>query len=162
MSEMFFASQQGRVIPKEDKIFGINNRAKAMIAREGKDKVVNATLGALLDDKGDLIVLSSVTDVFRNLEKVGYTAGAILIDGKIEALSIGGQLNKNTMTVHVEKANTEFRGMYQAINNEFCKNVPEYIKYMNREEDMGIANLRKAKLSYKPCELVEKYIIVFK
>lgn len=67
MSEMFFASQQGRVIPKEDKIFGINNRAKAMIAKEGKEKVVNATLGALLDDKGDLIVLSSVTDVFRNL-----------------------------------------------------------------------------------------------
>ena len=104
----------------------------------------------------------AMADVFRNLEKVGYTAGAILIDGKIQALSIGGQLNKNTMTVHVEKANTEFRGMYQAINNEFCKNVPEYIKYMNREEDMGIANLRKAKLSYKPCELVEKYIIVFK
>ena len=67
MSEMFFASQQGRVIPKEDKIFGINNRAKAMIAREGKEKVVNATLGALIDDKGDLIGLSSVTDVFRNL-----------------------------------------------------------------------------------------------
>jgi len=67
MAEMLFASQQGRNIPKEDKIFGINNRAKAMIAKEGKDKVVNATLGALLDDKGDLIVLSSVTEVFRNL-----------------------------------------------------------------------------------------------
>jgi hypothetical protein len=104
----------------------------------------------------------AMEDVFRNLEKVGYTAGAILIDGKIQALSIGGQLNKNTITVHMEKANIEYRGMYQAINNEFCKNVPEYIKYMNREEDMGIANLRKAKLSYKPCELIEKYIIVFK
>ena len=67
MAEMLFASQQGRNIPKEDKIFGINNRAKAMIAEKGKDKVVNATLGALLDDKGELIVLSSVTEVFRNL-----------------------------------------------------------------------------------------------
>lgn len=105
---------------------------------------------------------AAMADVFQNLESVGYTAGAILIDGKIEALSIGGQLNKNTMTVHVEKANTAFRGLYQAINNEYCKNVPEYIKYVNREEDMGIANLRKAKLSYKPVELVEKYIILFK
>lgn len=104
----------------------------------------------------------AMADVFKNLENVGYNAGAILIDGKIEALSIGGQLNKNTMTVHVEKANTQFRGLYQAINNEYCKNVPEYIKYVNREEDMGIANLRKAKLSYKPVELVEKYIILFK
>jgi len=104
----------------------------------------------------------AMADVFRNIEKVGYIAGAILIDGKIQAISIGGILNKNTMTVHVEKANIEYRGMYQAINNEFCKNVPEYIKYVNREEDMGIANLRKAKLSYKPCELIEKHIVIFK
>jgi len=67
MDKMYFAAQQGRKIPKEDKIFGINNRAKAMIAREGKEKVVNATIGALLDDNGELIVLSSVTDVFKEL-----------------------------------------------------------------------------------------------
>ena len=67
MEEMIFASRQGRNIPKEDKIFGINNRAKAMIAEEGKEKVVNATIGALLDDDGELIVLSSVNDVFKNL-----------------------------------------------------------------------------------------------
>ena len=67
MEEMIFASPQGRNIPKEDKIFGINNRAKAMIAEEGKEKVVNATIGALLDDDGELIVLSSVNDVFKKL-----------------------------------------------------------------------------------------------
>ena len=54
-------------LPKEDKIFGISNRAKAMIAKEGKDKVVNATIGALLDDNGELIVLSSVAKVFQSL-----------------------------------------------------------------------------------------------
>lgn len=104
----------------------------------------------------------AMEDVFRNLEEVGYLAGAILIDGKIEALTIGGTLNKNTITVHVEKANVNFRGLYQAINNEFCINVPPHVKYINREEDMGIPNLRKAKLSYKPVKLVEKYIAVFK
>ena len=67
MEEMIFASPQGRIIPKEDKIFGINSRAKAMIAEEGKEKVVNATIGALLDDDGELIVLSSVNDVFKKL-----------------------------------------------------------------------------------------------
>lgn len=68
MTEMIFASQNGREIPKEDKIFGISNRAKAMIAQEGKEKVVNATIGALLDDEGKLIVLSSVSDVFKSLD----------------------------------------------------------------------------------------------
>ena len=100
--------------------------------------------------------------VFQNLEEVGYLAGAIMIDGKIEALSIGGQINKNTVTVHVEKANTYFRGIYQAINNEFCKHMPEEITLVNREEDMDIMNLRKAKLSYKPVWLEENYIGIFK
>lgn len=72
MSEFIFAAGHGRKIPKEDKIFGINNRAKAMIAAEGKDKVVNATIGALLDDEGELIVLSSVNDVFKSLDPKDY------------------------------------------------------------------------------------------
>ena len=104
----------------------------------------------------------AMEDVFRNLEKVGYSAGAILIDGKIEAIAIGGQLGKNTITEHVEKANVNYRGLYQAINNEFCRHVASRAKYINREEDMGIPNLRKAKLSYKPVKLLEKYIGVFK
>ncbi|MEG0829600.1 MAG: phosphatidylglycerol lysyltransferase domain-containing protein [Anaerovoracaceae bacterium] len=104
----------------------------------------------------------AMRDVFNNLENVGYLAGAITIDGKIQALSVGGYLSKNTVTVHVEKANTQFRGLYQAINNEFCKHVASTVKYINREEDMGIPNLRKAKLSYKPVKLVEKYIGQFK
>ena len=68
MEELIFASQHGRIIPREDKVFGINNRAKEMIAREGKEKVVNATLGVLLDDNGDIMVLSSVSEVFKSLE----------------------------------------------------------------------------------------------
>lgn len=72
MAEMIFASQNGRNIPREDKIFGISNRAKARAGREGKDKVVNATIGALLNDDGKLIVLSSVDEVFRSLTPQDY------------------------------------------------------------------------------------------
>lgn len=85
-----------------------------------------------------------------------------MIDGSIEAVAVGGQLGKNTVTEHVEKANTDFRGLYQAINNEFCKHVASKAEYINREEDMGIENLRKSKLSYKPVELLAKYIGIFK
>ena len=67
MADKLFACANGRVIPKEDKIFGISSRAKKMIAKEGKDKVVNATIGALLDDDGNLIVLSPVYDAFKQL-----------------------------------------------------------------------------------------------
>ena len=104
----------------------------------------------------------AMKDVFQNIEKVGYEAGAILIDDKIEALAIGGRLGNKMITEHVEKANFNFRGLYQAINNEFCKNTAAWAKYINREEDMGIPNLRKAKLSYRPVKLLEKYIGYFK
>ncbi len=72
MTDMIFASQNGRTIPKEDKIFGISNRAKARLAIDGKEKVVNATIGALLDDDGKVIVLSSVNEVFKNLKPAEY------------------------------------------------------------------------------------------
>ena len=72
MSEFILARGNGRRIPKEDKIFGISNRAKAMIAEKGRDAVVNGTIGALLDDNGELIVLESVDEVFRNLDPKDY------------------------------------------------------------------------------------------
>ena len=104
----------------------------------------------------------AMVDVFNNLEAVGYLASAIIIDDKIEALSIGGALNKNTITVHVEKANIDYHGLYQLINNEFCRHTAENVEFINREEDMGIPGLRKAKLSYKPVRLVESHIAIFK
>ena len=100
----------------------------------------------------------AMDDVFRNLERVGYLAGVIRIEGKIQALAVGGRLGKNTIVEHIEKANTDYRGLYQLILNEFCRNTACSARYLNREEDMGIQNLRKAKLSYKPVKLIEKYI----
>ncbi|MEG0830706.1 MAG: aminotransferase class I/II-fold pyridoxal phosphate-dependent enzyme [Anaerovoracaceae bacterium] len=67
MSEYILAKQNGRKIPLEDKIFGISNRAKAMIASQGSDKVINATIGSLLDDDGKLVVLSEVIKVIKTL-----------------------------------------------------------------------------------------------
>ena len=99
----------------------------------------------------------AMDDVFRNLEAVGYEAGAIRIGGKIEAVAVGGHLGTKMITEHVEKANVEYRGLYQAINNEFCKHVAGWAKYINREEDMGLEGLRKAKLSYLPHHMQEKY-----
>ena len=101
---------------------------------------------------------AAMRDVLENLEPAGYRGGVILIDGKIESIAIGGRLGDDTIVEHVEKANVEYRGLYQLILNEFCKHIASDAKYLNREEDMDRANLRKAKLSYNPVELIEKYI----
>lgn len=72
MSNYKMAEANNRVIPVEDKIFGISQKAKEMIAREGADKVVNATIGSLLDDDGNLVILSSVVEVLKNLTPIDY------------------------------------------------------------------------------------------
>ncbi|MBQ6948339.1 MAG: DUF2156 domain-containing protein, partial [Firmicutes bacterium] len=91
--------------------------------------------------------------------------GLIRVDGKVEAVSIGEYscpISKEAVLVHVEKANPEIRGLYQAINKEFCRHLPDHVIYVNREEDMGMENLRQTKLSYKPVRLAEKYSAVWK
>lgn len=76
MSEELMAALNGRVIPKSDKVFGINTMAAEMAAERGAENVVNATIGALIDDNGKLIVLSSVDKVFRSLKPEEYAAYA--------------------------------------------------------------------------------------
>lgn len=66
------AQENGRIIPKEDKIFALNGRAKARIAKEGKDSVINATIGALLDDQGKLVVMKSVGEGIKRLKLEDY------------------------------------------------------------------------------------------
>lgn len=99
---------------------------------------------------------------FENFDEAGYIGGAIKINGEVEAFTMGGPLGKKSISVHVEKANHQIRGLYQAINNEFCKANANYVKYVNREEDMGLAGLRKAKMSYRPFKYIEKYVATFK
>lgn len=72
MSEYIMAEQNGRIIPEEDVIFGISNRANKMIKERGADNVINATIGMLLDDDGKLMVLDTVAAIYRTLDPVDY------------------------------------------------------------------------------------------
>ena len=63
---------------------------------------------------------------------------------------------------HIEKADTRFPGIYAGINKLFAENAAKNLKYINREEDLGIEGLRKAKLSYHPAFLLNKYTVTFK
>lgn len=116
----------------------------------------------LKDCAGDPDLSSEDFAVFEALyhwKDLDFTGGVILIDGKVEAFSLGEKLNHNTAVVHVEKANPKIRGLYPAINQLCCKHLWADCEYVNREQDLGQEGLRQAKLSYDPCFLVEKYTI---
>ena len=83
----------------------------------------------------------------------------INIDGKLEAFTMVELLNDNMALIHIEKANPEIRGLYPYINQQFLVHEFPDVEFVNREEDMGIEGLRKAKLSCHPCKFVEKYTV---
>ena len=101
--------------------------------------------------------IESIGIIFDNFDVLGLKGGVIEIMGEIVAFTIGEGQNDNCAIIHVEKADTSYEGIYAAINNEFVTNTMKEYEFVNREEDMGIDGLRKAKLSYRPHHMVEKY-----
>ena len=103
---------------------------------------------------------AAIIEVLNNFTDFKLKGGAIKLDGRIIAFTFGEQLNSDTAVIHVEKADPDVRGAYPAINQGFAEHEWAHIKYINREEDMGLPGLRKAKESYKPVKLIEKFNII--
>lgn len=87
--------------------------------------------------------------------------GLLLLEkGTVLAVTLGSPLSSDTFDVHFEKACWDVNGAYTAINYEFARyirNKYPHIRFLNREEDMGLEGLRKAKERYYPHHMVEKY-----
>ncbi len=115
----------------------------------------------------------SVRSALNNFEALGLKGGILRLQGNIVAFTIGERLNSDTFLVHIEKAFAHVTGAYPAISQMFLQHQmaapysdgmelsPETVgfKYVNREDDAGDENLRKAKIQYHPVFLIEKYIV---
>jgi hypothetical protein len=96
---------------------------------------------------------------FENYHYLGITGGVVYVDDKLEAFTLAEKLNRDTAVIHFEKANPEIEGLYQVINQWFCREALSNFKFVNREQDLGVPGLRKAKESYHPHHMVEKLIV---
>ncbi len=80
------------------------------------------------------------------------------VNGKPSAYVLGEENQKGkSFVVNFEKAIEEYKGLYQFINKSFAEILPSKYEFINREQDLGLENLRKAKLSYKPYCFIKKF-----
>lgn len=99
----------------------------------------------------------AIERALRFRQALGLEGLALVENGKLLAFALGSRLNGNTFDIHFEKAIEE--AAYAAINQGFARYLREKhpeVQFLNREDDMGLEGLRKAKLSYSPDRMIEK------
>jgi len=90
---------------------------------------------------------------------LGLTVGLILVDGRVQALALGERLSAEAAAIHFEKASPGIKGLAQLMAREFAAREFTDCRYFNREQDLGSPGLRRAKESYYPVRMVEKYVV---
>lgn len=106
--------------------------------------------------------LTAIQNMMRHWDELDMSGGAVFVAGKLVAFTFGSPLSENTLDVHIEKGDTGYEGSFSVINNAYVRHLPQHYTFINREEDMGIAGLRKSKLSYHPLMLLDKYSVTLK
>lgn len=98
----------------------------------------------------------AIKEAFKYYKELKFKGGLLKVDDLPVAMTLGEAITDECFVVHFEKALNTVDNAYTAINNMFSQTLTQY-KYINREEDLGIEGLRKAKLSYRPEILLEKF-----
>lgn len=115
------------------------------------------------EDASQLAEYKAIKEALENFEELGLIGGIIYVNDSPCAMTIASKINENTVDVHFEKAVGEYalNGGYAAINKLFSEKL-DGVTWLNREEDIGIEGLRKAKLSYRPKIMLKKYSAIEK
>lgn len=110
-------------------------------------------------NEGDLMAESqAIVNLLENGRALAVKGGILRLDGKVIGFSLGTFITPDVFCVHIEKADWMIPGAYQVLTNEVARAYCSGIRWVNREDDMGIEGLRKAKLSYQPEEIAMKYV----
>jgi len=105
----------------------------------------------------------SISRIFKSWDQLsGTLGGAILVDGVMAAYTVAEALTNDTVVIHFEKGDTQYKGIYQAINQMFIAHSARHFSLVNREQDLSDPGLRKAKQSYHPVEFLQKYRVTLK
>lgn len=94
-----------------------------------------------------------------HFEELGLRGIVVYVKGTVVGYAAGVSLNDECMDEVIEKGRKDVTGIYQLLCNEFALLCCKDYKYINREEDLGVEGLRRAKTSYCPEFMIEKYVV---
>ena len=122
----------------------------AMDAAWHQDALTRETVRGLstLDDEHRALVLA-----LEHLPALGLEGIVLRWQDTLLGFTLGAPLTETIFDVHFERARGEIQGAYPAVNRSFARYIRQkypHIRYLDREDDMGLPGLRKAKLSYAP------------
>lgn len=103
--------------------------------------------------------LDGTIDLIENRHALDIEGMAVYVDDKVVGFTIGEKMNEDMVIIHIEKGDFNYKGVYAFINKTFLETYYKDVKYVNREEDLGVVGLRKAKSSYHPVKLEKKFIV---
>jgi hypothetical protein len=138
-----------------EKWFTIKQRI--LLERPGLSPEALAYEQALMEDER-----VAIKEVFAHFRELPVTGLAVRVGGHIRAFAVGEPLTKDTVVIHLEKADRDYHGLGQFICQAFCEYVwADDYRFINREEDLGFEGLRTAKLALGPHHLTKKYTVTW-
>lgn len=130
------------------------------ITKEVRDDVIAAAnCWCLKNDCIDFLAFEckAIESLLMNIDRLNFQGIVIYIKDKVAAFTIGEKANDKMAVIHIEKADDNYRGLYNFINKTFVEMRYSDVPFINREQDLGLEGLRQAKTSYEPLNLVKKF-----
>lgn len=150
-------------IARFNRTYGTDWEFKYYPQNDIKDDIIQVAETWFQEKDGENILdlcleLESIKAALENHELFKLRGGVLYIHGKPAAMTLASPISADVLDVIYEKSIFEYEkdGAYAVINQQFAKRSDSFL-YLNREEDMGIEGLRKAKLSYKPTIILDKF-----
>ena len=133
------------------------NKQRILSERPGLSPEALAYEQALMEDER-----VAIKEVFAHFRELPVTGLAVRVGSHIRAFAVGEPLTKDTVVIHLEKADRDYHGLGQFICQAFCEYVwADDYRFINREEDLGFEGLRRAKLALGPHHLTKKYTVTW-
>ena len=117
---------------------------------------------AVTVDKEMLMEIDAIRDLFSELHFFDLNSIAVYVDDQLAGFAVGEKVNDRMAVIHVERGEIAYKGIYAFINKQFLVESFSDTEFVNRQEDTGNEGLRKAKKSYHPVKMVNKYLVRLK